>query len=123
LGVIRVRKELRLTRNDDFQKVYRFGKSAANYQFVVYYRPNQAVEKFRLGVSVSKKIGNAVVRNRVRRKIKEIVRLSEEQIKPHIELILIVRKPAAEMDYASLQRSVVHVLNRAGIYMKPGGKK
>jgi ribonuclease P protein component len=118
-----VRKELRLTRNEDFQKVYRLGKSAANHQFVVYYRPNQTVDKFRLGISVSKKIGNAVVRNRLRRKIKEIVRLNETQIKQQIELIIIVRKPAVEMEYADMQRSVFHVLNRAGIFVKSGDKR
>jgi ribonuclease P protein component len=118
-----VRKELRLTRNEDFQKIYRLGKSAANHQFVVYFRPNQTLEKFRLGISVSKKVGNAVVRNRLRRKIKEIIRLSENQIKPEIELIIIARKPAVEMEYAELRRSVFHVLNRAGILIKSGEKR
>lgn len=116
-----VQRENRLTRREDFNKVYRHGKSSANHQFVVYVM-NQpsAVEgdSFRLGISVSKKIGNAVVRNRLRRMLKEIVRLNGDKIAPRTDLILIVRKPAAEMEYADMEKSVLHVLKRAGILVK-----
>lgn len=111
-----MQRELRLVKKKDFNSVYRFGKSAANQHFVLYYMPQKQIERFRLGVSVSKKIGNAVVRNRMRRLIKEIVRLNGDGIKPQTDLILIARKPAVGLTYAELEQSILHVMRKAGIY-------
>ncbi len=95
--------------------MYRFGKSAANRQFVVYYLENRTVEQFRLGISVSKKVGTAVVRNRMRRLVKEIVRHHERELSPHHDFVFIVRKPALPMDYGDLEKSVLHVLKKAAL--------
>ena len=108
-------RKLRLRNRADFSRIYRGGKSFANGQFVVYWSKQPAAEPFRLGVSASKKIGNAVVRNRMRRVVKEIVRHNAERIAPHVDLILIVRKPAVEMKTKELEKSVIHVLKRAGL--------
>lgn len=117
-----MQRENRLTRREDFNKVYRHGKSSANHQFVVYvlnrHTAASSEESFRLGISVSKKIGNAVVRNRLRRMIKEIVRLNGDKVAPRKDFILIVRKPAAEMEYDEMQKSILHVLKRADILIK-----
>lgn len=115
-----MQRENRLTRREDFNKVYRYGKSSANHQFVVYVLNQPASvpgESFRLGISASKKVGNAVVRNRLRRMIKEIVRLNGERLAPRKDLILIVRKPAAEMEYAEMEKSILHVLKRADVLL------
>jgi len=93
----------------------------ANLQFVVYYMPQPGIEHFRLGISVSKKIGNAVTRNRLRRVVKEIVRHHSHGVKPGTDFILIARKPAAGMDYSEIEKSIVHVLSKAGIYRRKGG--
>ncbi|RKN86007.1 ribonuclease P protein component [Paenibacillus ginsengarvi] len=108
-----MQKELRLTRREDFNKVYRYGKSTANMQVVVYCLPNPRIERFRMGVSVSKKLGSAVVRNRIRRLLKEIVRLNEERIRSHYDFIVIARKPVVDMDYGQLEKSLMHGLKRA----------
>lgn len=116
-----MQKENRLTRREDFNKVYRYGKSAANHQFVVYFMAQPAAVEgngFRLGISVSKKVGNAVVRNRIRRLVKEIVRAHGDKIAPRTDMILIARKPAAEMEFAEMEKSVLHVLKRAGVIGK-----
>lgn len=110
-----VHRKLRLKSRSDFSRVYRGGKSFANGQFVVYWSKQKIADPFRLGVSASKKIGNAVVRNRMRRLVKEIVRLNAERIVPNVDFILIVRKPAVEMSTKDLERSVLHVLKRAGL--------
>ncbi len=112
------KKEHRLTKREDFNKVYRYGKSTANQQFAVYYlaRPDQ--ETFRLGVSVSKKIGNAVVRNRLRRMMKEIVRLNADSIASNFDFVVIARKPVAGMEYADMERSLKHVLKKASLFSK-----
>lgn len=108
-----VEKKYRLAKREDFGKVYRYGKSMANHQFVLYYLAQPKLEEFRLGVSVSKKVGNAVVRNRLRRMIKEIVRLRKESMAPHYDYVLIARKPAAEMDYHEMEKSIAHVIRKA----------
>lgn len=121
-GEYAVQKEHRLAKREDFNMVYRQGKSVANHQFVLYYkrRPNMPDGEmpFRLGVSVSKKLGNAVVRNYLRRVMKEIVRLHADQVAPGYDLILIARKPVAEMAYADIEKSLLHVMKRAALYDK-----
>ncbi|MDF2720769.1 MAG: ribonuclease [Paenibacillus sp.] len=114
-----MQRELRLTRREDFNKVYRYGKSAANLQVVIYALPNSKIERFRMGVSVSKKLGSAVVRNRIRRVMKEIVRHNAERIRPHYDFIVIGRKPVAEMDYAQMEKSLLHGLKRAQLLKNP----
>lgn len=114
-----MQKQLRLTRRDDFNKVYRYGKSTANLQVVVYCLPNPRIERFRMGVSVSKKIGTAVVRNRIRRMMKEIVRLNEQRIRSHYDFIIIARKPVADMEYKQLEKSLLHALKRAQLLVNP----
>ncbi|MDQ0091904.1 ribonuclease P protein component [Paenibacillus anaericanus] len=108
-------KKLRLRNRADFGRVYRAGKSFANRQLVVYWSNKHDIERFRLGVSASKKIGNAVVRNRIRRKLKEIVRLHEAEIRDHVDIILIVRNGAVEMEYQELEKSVLHVLRKSSL--------
>ncbi|MBJ8191075.1 ribonuclease P protein component, partial [Bacillus cereus] len=73
------------------------------------------VEQFRVGISASKKIGNAVVRNRMRRIVKEIVRHHEHELVEQIDLIFIVRKGAVTMSYQELEKSVLHVLRKASL--------
>ncbi|MNP40465.1 Ribonuclease P protein component [compost metagenome] len=68
-----------------------------------------------MGISVSKKIGNAVVRNRMRRLVKEIVRHHETELIEHIDMVFIVRKGALNMPYKDLEKSILHVLRKASL--------
>lgn len=106
-------RKLRLRNRADFSRVYRYGKSFANRQLVVYWSNKSDLDRFRLGVSASKKIGNAVVRNRMRRMLKEIVRLHEAEIRDQVDIIIIVRNGAVGMEYKELEKSVLHVLRKA----------
>ncbi|OAB47500.1 ribonuclease P protein component [Paenibacillus antarcticus] len=108
-------KSLRLRNRADFSRVYRHGRSFANHQFVVYWFRKKEVEQFRVGISVSKKVGNAVVRNRMRRMLKEIVRHHDVELIEHIDLVFIVRKGAITMPYKDMERSVLHVLRKASL--------
>ncbi|TDF94347.1 ribonuclease P protein component [Paenibacillus piri] len=107
-------KKNRLTKREYFDKVYRGGRSVANHQFVLYFYARRQ-PGFRLGISVSKKLGNAVVRNRIRRMIKEIIRLNAERLPGGYDLILIGRKPVVGMAYADMEKSIFHVLKRASL--------
>jgi len=110
-----VQKSLRLRNRADFSRVYRHGRSFANHQFVVYWFRKKEVEQFRVGISVSKKVGNAVVRNRMRRLVKEIVRHHDAELIEHVDLVFIVRKGALTMPYKDMERSVLHVLRKASL--------
>lgn len=116
-------RKLRLRNREDFSRIYRGGKSFANGQFVVYWSKQPSAEPFRLGVSASKKIGNAVVRNRMRRMIKEIVRHQANRIVPRTDFILIVRKPATLMKMKEMEKSVLHVLKKAGLLKSTASTK
>ncbi len=107
-------RKLRLRKREDFNVVYRYGRSFANSQFVVYWR-KRAKGTFRMGVSASSKLGGAVVRNRLRRIVKEIVRLNAAKLHEDIDLILIVRKPALSLPYKQMESSILHVLRKAGL--------
>ena len=117
-----MQKQYRLAKRADFSKVYRLGRSAANMQFVIYAMPNRNTEKIRVGVSASKKLGGAVVRNRLRRMIKEIVRHHAERIAAGHDLIVIVRKPAVQMAYKEMEKSLLHALKRSSLLL-PANQK
>ncbi|NJH82668.1 ribonuclease P protein component [Staphylococcus agnetis] len=110
-------KAYRIKKNSDFQLIYRKGRSVANRQFVVYtYRHNQN-EHFRLGISVSKKIGNAVTRNRIKRSVRECLKIHKLDILP-LDIIVIARHPAKEMSTLEIQKSLEHVLKIAKVFNK-----
>ena len=79
-----------LKKNSDFQQVYRHGTSYANRYLVMYVLENQYM-KNRLGISVSKKVGNSVVRHRVTRLIRESYRLNELLFKNSLDIVVIAR--------------------------------
>lgn len=113
-----MQKRYRLAKRKDFGRVYKLGQSAANRQFVVYLMQNPQTEKMRVGVSVSKKLGGAVVRNRLRRQVKEIVRLNADRIAPGYDFIIIVRKGALGLSYREMEKSLQHVFKRAALWDK-----
>lgn len=108
-------RKLRLRKREDFNVVYRYGRSFANSQFVVYWRKRGEKGSFRMGVSASSKLGGAVVRNRLRRMVKEIVRLNAGKLLDDLDLILIVRKPALSLSYNEMESCILHVLRKAGL--------
>lgn len=110
-----MQKEYRLKRRNDFRRIFRIGTSTANRQFVVYHCVRREQGPTRIGISVSRKVGNAVVRNRIKRLIKEITRHWIDQLPEKTDIVLIVRKPAAQMDYHQMKSSLRHVFKRAKV--------
>lgn len=113
-----MQKKYRLKKKQDFRQVFRCGQSKANRQFVVYYRQRTEPSHFRLGISVSRKVGNAVIRNRVRRLVKEIVRGWADDLRMDRDLVVIARRPAATLDYQQMSRSLRHALKRANCFRR-----
>jgi ribonuclease P protein component len=114
-----MRKEYRVKKNEDFQEIFKKGKSVANRQFVVYTLKKQEQKHFRIGLSVSKKIGNAVTRNQIKRYVRQVFHEFDGYIHNDVDYIIIARKPTADMDYFEVQKSLTHVLKLAKVFKKP----
>jgi ribonuclease P protein component len=110
-----MKREEHLKKPEQFSLVYNQGISRADRFLVLKARLN-SLEYSRFGISVSKRVGKAVVRNRIRRILREILRLT--QLPPGWDIILIVRGPAAGSNYQELEKSVINLLSRAQIAAK-----
>lgn len=101
----------RLKTPKDFRRTYQKGKSVANQYLAMYYRKN-GKDEYRIGFSVSKKNGNAVVRNSIKRKLREICRLNEEAFPNGYDLIFIARMKIKEANYHVMEKSLLKLLKR-----------
>ena len=100
-----------LKENHLFRRLYRRGDSCANAFLVIYSRKN-GTQCNRIGLTVSAKMGCAVKRNQVRRRLREIYRLHEEQFLPGLDLVVVVRTRAMEADYHRLERAFLALAAR-----------
>jgi len=107
----------RLKKNAEFRAVYKRGKSFSNNLLVLYVYMNKKNVN-RLGVSVSKKVGKSVVRNRIKRLIKESFRLNSNYIKvgSGYDLVFIARKSSNGKSYVEINNSVKNLIKKAGLY-------
>jgi ribonuclease P protein component len=108
----------RLTEDSEFKRVRHEGRSWAHPLLVMYARrgDNQAT---RVGISVSRRLGSAVVRNRVKRRIREAMRRRLQAVRPGWDLVLIARTAAAAARYQQLAMTLDHLLRRAGLLVSP----
>ncbi|MFJ7972894.1 ribonuclease P protein component [Psychrobacillus sp. NPDC096389] len=110
-------KRQRIKRNAEFQEIFKKGKSFANRQFVVYCLTKEE-DYYRVGLSVSKKVGNAVVRNRIKRYIRQTFLEIHDQVYSKMDYIIIARNPAAKLDFHETKKSLEHVLKIAKVLQK-----
>ena len=104
-----------LKKNIDFINAYKKGKSYANDLLVMYVLCNKK-DINRLGISVSKKVGNSVVRHRVTRLIRESYRLSESFFKKGFDIVIIGRPNAKEASYRDVEKAILHLGKLQKIY-------
>ena len=97
-----------LKKNRDFQNVYRKGKSYANKYLVMYVLKNETEEN-RIGISVSKKVGNSVIRHHVTRLIRESYRLHEDMFNSGLDIVVIARSTAREVGYHEIESAILHL--------------
>ena len=97
-------------KNKDFQIVYKKGKSYAN-KYLVMYLLNNNKEESRFGISVSKKVGNSVVRHRITRLIREAYRLNREMFVEGYDIVVIARAAANGKTYQEIESALLHLRN------------
>lgn len=100
-----------LKKNYQFRYVYNRGRSIANRLLVMYYIKN-GTQGNRYGISVSKKVGNSVVRSRITRLLRESYRLSEEKILRGYDIVVIARNSANGAGYKEIESALLHLLNK-----------
>ncbi len=107
-------KSNRVTARKEYQAIYQTGSKVVHRCLVLYFKPNQ-LDRVRLGISVSKRIGNAVVRNRIKRLFREAFRLNRHRYRPGYDLVCIARKPILKLNSDQLVEQLDKALNKAGL--------
>lgn len=115
---VSVERQHRLTRDSEFKLVRTEGKSWGHRLVVLYARPNGS-SVTRVGFSVGKRVGKAVVRNRARRRLREVVRLLIARAQPGWDLVLIARGAIVEASFGEIGSAVEQLFRRAGLFVRP----
>lgn len=103
-----------MKKNHEFRRLYSKGKSVASASLVVYFRHTDRGYN-QLGITVSTKVGNAVCRNKIRRRLREIYRLSEEKLESGLDIVVVARNKAAFSDYHRLEKDFLYCCGKLGI--------
>lgn len=113
-------QQARLRRREEFRRIYAAGKAYPDSCVVLHVLPlTDRPDECQVGFSVSKKVGGAVIRNRVKRRLREIVKPLLPRIRPGAQLVIAARSRAAEADFQELAGSVRRALARAGLLADP----
>ena len=103
-----------LKQNHEFRRLYQKGKSAVSPYFAVYCR-RTGRPKSRLGITTGVKLGHAVQRNRVRRRIRELYRTNERRFSPGYDIVVVARTRAVFARYGELERSFLSLMRKLGV--------
>ena len=104
----------KLGKNPEFQKVYKTGRSKANKYLVMYVKTGESGPS-RYGFSVSKKVGNSVVRHHITRLLRESVRKNDALVKDGNRIIIVARKDVKDKNFNDVDGAVIHLLKLHGI--------
>lgn len=103
-----------MKKNHEFRRLYAKGKSAATPSLVVYFRRTNR-DYNQLGITVSTKIGNAVCRNHIRRRLREIYRLNEHRLQRGLDIVIVARAKSRYVSYAELEKAFLSACSRLEI--------
>lgn len=108
-----MKKEYRVKKSSEIEKIMRVKQSKANAHFVIYKNKNHENTHFRFAVSVSKKYGNAVHRNKIKRQIREII--SKMDISENFDLFIVVRNKANKLSFAEINNLITSLVKKLNI--------
>ena len=114
-----MKKTVSLKENHLFRRLYHKGKTAADSRLALYTRRNGGRGN-RLGITVSTKLGNAVVRNRTRRRLREVYRLNEQALVDGVDVVVVARVRAAHCSYRQLEEAFLRLAGKLGLLRKEG---
>ena len=105
-----------LKENFEFRRVYKRGKSSADSFLAVYIFKNYNLKtSSRLGITVSNKIGKAVTRNKIRRRIKSAFHTVQTKVKPGFDIVVVSRTRSSSADFIKIEKSLIHNLKKIGV--------
>lgn len=110
-----MQQHLRLRRSEDFQRLRQVGVTQRHRLLVLSFSQNELSHN-RYGFVVGKRLGNAVIRNRTRRRLREVVRVLDPQLKPGHDVVFIARQPLAEQPFETVARTVYELFQRAELF-------
>jgi len=105
-----MKKEYRIKKSDEIELVMKKGRSKANRTFIVYKLKNPVTDKYRVAISAPKKLGNAVVRNKVKRQIRAILQQNKSLFQNGHDYFVIARPNILEIDFLSLTKQMNHIM-------------
>ena len=103
-----------LKKNHEFRRLYSKGKSVASPLFAVYCNKNRRLAN-RIGITVSTKLGNAVQRNRIRRRLREVYRLNEDKLKAGFDIVIVARFKSKYAEFRELEADFLRICRRLGL--------
>jgi len=117
-----LKKNFRVKREKDFKAIFKEGTSFANRKFVIYRLENKQ-KHFRVGLSVSKRLGNAVTRNQIKRRIRHILQNAKGEISEDVDFVVIARNGVEALGYVEMEKNLLHVLKLSKIYQEGNGSE
>ena len=105
-----MKKEYRIKKSKEIEEVLKNKKYSSNPYFSIYIKENNENHHFRYAISVNKKIGKAVVRNRIKRQIRSII--SQINIKDNIDVFIIVRSKVLDIDFNEMNKQILYLLRK-----------
>ncbi len=109
-------KEKRLKKRREFVRVYSSGKSLANNAAVIYWLENRGPVT-RVGFSANKRLGKAVLRNRIKRQFREAFRLNAHKVRGGMDIVFVARRSAVRLEYKEIEAAILNLLQRADLLL------